>query len=76
MFLLKIIDIYVLVVLASVIVSWIHLPLHNPVVRFCKSLTDPILTPIRSVIPTVGGLDFSPFVLLIGLQILRRIIQE
>ena len=76
MLLVKIIDIYVLVVLASVIVSWIHLPLNNPVVRFCNSLTDPILTPIRSVVPKVGGADLSPFVLLIGLRILRRIIQE
>ena len=70
----RLIDLYSLVVLVSVIVSWIGLPQYHPVVRFCNTLTEPVLTPIRRVILPVAGLDFSPLVLLIGLQLLRRLI--
>ena len=74
MLLARLIDLYSLVVLVSVIVSWIGLPSYHPVVRFCNTLTEPVLAPIRSVIPPFAGLDFSPMVLLIGLQLLRRLI--
>ena len=71
MFLLQIIDMYSLIVFVAVIVSWMGLPSNNPIVGFVNSLTDPLLTPIRRALPPMGGLDFSPMVLLIGLQILK-----
>ena len=74
MLLVQIIDLYVLVVVGAVIVSWIRLPVDNPVVKFFNSVTEPVLTPIRKYIPTVGGVDFSPFILLLGLQLLRSFI--
>jgi YggT family protein len=74
MILLQLIDLYSLVVLVSVVLSWIQLPYHNPAVRFVASLTEPLLGPIRSVLPPMAGLDFSPFILLIGLHFLKRIL--
>jgi len=74
MLLVQIIDLYVLVVVGAVIVSWIRLPVDNPIVKFFSSVTEPVLTPIRKYIPTVGGVDFSPFILLIGLQLVRSFI--
>ncbi len=74
MLLAKLIDIYTLIVLLSVIVSWINLPPYHPVVRFSSALTEPVLAPIRRAIGPVAGLDFSPLILLIGLQLLRRIL--
>ena len=74
MLLVQIIDLYVLVVVGAVIVSWIRLPADNPIVKFFKSVTEPVLTPIRKYIPALGGVDFSPFILLIGLQLLRSFI--
>lgn len=68
------IDLYSLVVLASVILSWVSVPPDHPFVRAVRSLTEPVLEPIRRVLPTLGGLDFSPMVLLIGLQFLRRLV--
>ncbi len=67
------IDLYSLIVIASVIVSWLGLPPHNPLVRWTALLTEPLLAPIRSILPAMGGLDFSPMVLLILLQILKRL---
>ena len=64
-------DLYSLVVIAAVVLSWTQLPPSHPVVQFVDMFTAPVLAPIRRVIPTVGGLDLSPMVLLIGLQLLR-----
>jgi YggT family protein len=71
MILARLIDLYSLVVLAAVIVSWVQLPPYHPVVRFTRSLTEPVLAPIRKILPLMGGLDFSPLVLLFGLQIIK-----
>jgi YggT family protein len=67
----QIIDLYTIVVFVAVIVSWVRLPPSNPVVRYTRMLTEPLLAPLRRIIPPVGGLDFSPWVLLILLRIVR-----
>jgi YggT family protein len=74
MILLELIDLYSLVVLVAVVLSWIQLPLHHPVVRFVDTLTAPALTPIRRILPPMAGLDFSPMVLLVLLQLLKGVI--
>ncbi len=71
MLLLQVIDMYSLVVLIAVILSWMRLPHNNPIAQFVNSLTEPLLNPIRRALPAMGGLDFSPMILLIGLQILK-----
>lgn len=40
-----------------------------------NALLDPLLRPIRRIMPNTGGIDFSPLVLIIGLIILRRILE-
>jgi YggT family protein len=73
-FLARIIDLYSLVVLVAVILSWIQLDRRNPLVVITRALTEPILKPIRNIIPVMGGLDLSAMVLLIALQILKRLL--
>ena len=68
-----ILDLYSLVIVGAVIVSWIELPPKHPVVQLVRALTEPALVPIRRMLPSMGGLDLSPMVLLIGLQFLRRL---
>jgi YggT family protein len=74
MILVRLIDLYSLVVLVAVIVSWVQLSPYHPVVRFTRSLTEPALAPIRKMLPPMGGLDFSPLVLLFGLQLIKRML--
>jgi YggT family protein len=50
------------------------LPQDHPLVRLTSALTEPLLAPIRRVLPSVGGLDFSPLVLLFGLRLLERLV--
>ncbi len=62
-----------IVVLADVIVAWILDPYH-PVRSFLDSIVQPMLDPIRRILPPVSGIDFSPFVLLIVLRIVHSLV--
>ena len=68
------IDIYSLVVFIAVLTSWLNLPPEHVVVRATRALTEPLLAPLRRVLPAFGGLDFSPMVLLFGLRLLKRLL--
>jgi len=70
----RLIDLYSLVVLVAVILSWVPLDRRNPLVTVTHALTEPVLAPIRRVIPPMGGLDLSAMVLLIALQILKGLL--
>jgi YggT family protein len=67
------IDLYSVVVLAAVVMSWIRIDRRLPLAKLVYSLTEPVLAPIRRVLLSIGGLDFSPMVLLIALRVLRRL---
>jgi YggT family protein len=60
-------------VIIAVVLSYFMAPYH-PVRQRIDSLVEPMLAPIRRILPPMGGLDFSPFVLLILIQVFRNII--
>jgi YggT family protein len=62
-----------IIVLADVIVSWVLDPFH-PIRNFLDSIVQPMLNPIRRIVPPAGGIDFSPLVLLIVLQLARTLV--
>ena len=70
----ELIDLYSLVVLAAVVLSWLPAARHNAVAALVDRLTEPVLAPIRRTLPPMGGLDLSPMVLLLGLQLLKRLL--
>ena len=70
MLLARLFDLYSLIVLAAVVVSWTNVPREHPAVRLLDRLTEPLLGPIRKILPPMGGVDFSPLVLLIALRLL------
>lgn len=72
--LIALIDIYSLVLLGSVILSWVRLPEDNPIVRIVHQLTEPVLSRVRSILPAAAGFDFSPMVVMIGLQLLKSLL--
>ena len=74
-------NIYLVVMFAAIIMSWFPLEpggVGASIYRFLWSVTNPVLAPIRSVLPDlpIGGarLDLSPLVVLIGIQIIQQII--
>ena len=74
MILVQLLDLYSLVVFTAVIVSWVQLPPAHPIVSVLGGLTEPLLAPIRRVLPDMGGFDLSPLVLLFGLRIVRGVL--
>lgn len=62
-----------LLVLAHVILSYFMSPFH-PIRQTIDSIVNPLLDPIRRLIPSVGMLDFSPIVLLILIQVLANVL--
>jgi YggT family protein len=72
--LIALIDLYSLVLLASVILSWVRLDPDNPIVRVVHQLTEPVLSRVRQILPAAGGFDFSPMVVLLGLQLLKSLL--
>jgi YggT family protein len=72
----KVIDIVLLlfmwIVIARAVLSWVNPDPFNPIVRFIHNVTEPILYPIRSKIPTFfGGFDLSPIVVFLCVIFLR-----
>ena len=69
----RLIQLLVLVVIVQVILSYFVDPYH-PVRRYIDRVVEPMLEPIRRIIPPLGMVDLSPLVLIIVLQILDAII--
>jgi len=63
----------VLLVFISVILSYFMDPYH-PIRRGVDNIVEPLLSPIRRVIPLVGMLDFSPLVLILLIQLVKSLI--
>ncbi|MFT5111576.1 MAG: YggT family protein [Parasphingorhabdus sp.] len=66
--------IFVFVTFIRAILSWFQGGGYNPLTRLLDSLSEPLLEPIRRALPSVGGLDFSPMVLLILLMLFLKLI--
>ncbi len=62
-------DLFFYALLLQVILSWVN-P-HTPIADVLSSLTRPILAPIQRILPTAGGIDFSPMVAIILIQMLN-----
>lgn len=61
---------YLILIIAGVILSWVGQGFRHPIVPLIFQLTEPVLAPIRRVIPALGGFDLSPLVALILIQFL------
>lgn len=69
-------DLYSLIVLVTVLLSWVQLSPDNPLVRVSNVLVEPVLAPLRRVLPDLGGLDLSPMVLLMLLRVVRGFVLD
>ena len=73
---------YIYILIAAAVMSWLIafnvVNTHNGTVRmianFLYQVTEPALRPIRAFLPSLGGIDISPIILIIGLMFLERLI--
>jgi YggT family protein len=80
--LLVVLNLYWWIIIASAVLSWLIafnvVNTRNDVVRavwdFINRITEPVLRPIRSVLPNLGGIDVSPIIVLLIILLIQRII--
>ena len=76
------INLYIAVIIAWVAVTWLVnfkvLDTNNPQARnlvdLLKRVTDPVMKPVAKYVPPIGGIDLTPLIVIIGLEILKAII--
>ena len=71
-----ILDVYSYVIIASALISWVSPDPRNPIVMFLRQITEPVLSPVRRLLPPwkTGGLDLSPLIVLIAIQFVERVV--
>ena len=80
--LIQVINLYIYLLIASAVLSWlIAFNVVNTrnqfvaaVAEFLYRITEPVLAPIRRVLPAMGGLDLSPIVLILIIMFIQRVI--
>lgn len=66
--------VYGYILLARVLVSFIQVDPYHPAVQFLYSITEPVLKPIRERLPSGQGLDFSPMIAWVLLQLVTTVL--
>ncbi len=68
-----VLNLYMWIIIARAVISWVNPDPYNPIVRFLYSITDPVLLAIRRRLPlSFGGMDFSPIVVILAIIFLQR----
>jgi YggT family protein len=70
--------IYSWIVLIAVLLSWVNPDPYNPIVRFLRSVTEPVFYEVRRRLPfvVVGGIDLSPIAVWVGIMVLQIVVVE
>ena len=79
---LLVLDLYVWLLIASAILSWLvafnvvntRNPLVAGIAEFLYRITEPLLAPIRRILPNLGGLDISPIIVILIIMFIQRVI--
>ena len=66
-------NIYLFAIILVVILSWVN-PGYNPATALLYSLTEPVLGWVRRMIPSISGMDLSPLLVLLGIQVLKMLL--
>ena len=72
-----VLEIYMWVIIARAILSWVSPDPYNPIVRFIHNITEPVLYQVRKRIPIMmGGIDFSPIIVLLAIIFLKHFVVQ
>lgn len=67
---------YLYVIIARAILSWVSPDPYNPIVQFIHRLTEPVLHRIRRFMPDLGGIDLSPIIVFFIIMLLQRTVVD
>lgn len=63
-----------LAIIARALISWFPISPYHPIVSLLQQITEPIIAPVRRYLPATSGMDLSPLVTLILLQVIERVL--
>lgn len=66
-----VVNLYLIAMIAMIVLSWIAPGSHHPAIVLLYQITQPIMTPFRSLLPSMGGLDFSPILVFILINVIQ-----
>lgn len=70
-----VLNIYMWIVIAGAVLSWVNPDPYNPIVRFINNATEPVFYQIRKRLPVnLGGLDISPVIVILAIYFLQRFV--
>ena len=70
-------SLYMYIVIARALISWVNPDPYNPIVRFLNSITEPVLFRIRRKLPLFfGGMDFSPIVVILAIIFIQSFVVQ
>lgn len=69
-----VLNVYMWIIIARALVSWVSPDPYNPVVRFLTQVTEPVLGRIRRILPHMGGIDVSPIIVIFAIFIARQFV--
>ena len=74
----QLLSLYSMILFVAILITWVNPDPRNPIVRFLHSVTEPVLYQIRRRLPFVvaGGIDFSPLVVFLGIQVIRIMVVD
>lgn len=67
-------NIYMWVIIIRALISWVNPDPYNPIVKFLYSATEPVLYRVRRIVPYMGGIDFSPLIVIFGIIFIRMFV--
>lgn len=65
-------NIYMWIIIIRAIISWVNPDPYNPIVQFLYRATEPVLQPVRRLLPVTWGIDFSPLVVILAIIFLDQ----
>lgn len=73
-FIVVLFNILTFAILARALLSWFAIRPENPLMVFLREVTEPVLAPLRRVVPSFGMVDLTPLIALILLQVLANLL--
>lgn len=71
-----VLQLYLWVIIARAVISWVNPDPYNPIVQFLYKATDPLLYRVRRFMPDFGGIDFSPIIVILVIVFLQSFLVQ
>lgn len=71
-----VLQLYMWIIIARAVISWVNPDPYNPIVQFLHRVTDPLLYKVRRFMPDFGGIDFSPIIVIMAIVFLQSFLVQ